>query len=465
MFIHFSENGLASTNHLLCLRRSPPVWWPSSLLTEASGKVASPCFSQSYLHISSLLQSFVNRKAIEPGKQLHAHLIVSGLGCDAVLATKLVNLYSVSHSLAYAQALFDIIPKGNIFLWNVLIRGYAWDGPHERAVELFQQMLDSGLEPDNFTFQVGRCIHDRVMRSRWQTDVFVGAGLIDMFAKCGYVSEAQEVFDRMPARDAVLWNSMIAAYAHNAYPLRALALCRGMVFNSFKPTEATLVTAISASADASALPKGREIHGFSWRVGFHTHDKVKTALIDMYAKGGWVRAAKTLFDQLTEKRVVSWNAMISGYSMHGYAYEALELFERMKEEGRSKWLVPDHITFVGVLSACRHGGLLELGWDLFNSMAKDYSITPTIQHYTCMIDLLGHSGSLEKAYDLIGKMPIRPDSGVWGSLLNACKIHRNVALGEVALQKLIELEPDDAGTTSSCLTSTPLPGTGKEPPG
>ncbi|XP_008783875.2 pentatricopeptide repeat-containing protein At4g21065 [Phoenix dactylifera] len=408
-----------------------------------------------YRNYSSLLQSFVTRKALEPGKQLHARLILSGLRFDTVLATKLVNLYSVCNSLPDAHNLFDRIHKGNLFLWNVLIRGYAWNGPYEVALKLYYQMLDHGLEPDNFTFpfvlkacsalsalEVGRDIHDLVIRTRWNSDVFVGAGLIDMYAKCGCVDEARDVFDRIPDRDVVLWNSMIAAYSQNGHPSEALSLCRDMVAKGFQPTVATLVTVISASADAAALPRGREIHGFCWRRGFESQDKVKTALVDMYAKSGWVGVARVLFEQLVEKRAVSWNAMICGYGMHGHADEALALFDKMREEAQ---VLADHITFVGVLSACNHGGLMEEGRQFFNLMVKEYSIEPTVQHYTCMIDLLGHSGNLDEAYQLIQDMSMKPDSGVWGALLNGCKIHRNVELGELALQKLIELEPNDAG--------------------
>ncbi|MQL95556.1 hypothetical protein Taro_028219 [Colocasia esculenta] len=423
--------------------------------TSPSERLPRPQSGQRYQLYLSLLQTLANQRDIKHGKQLHAQLIHLGLAFDNVLATKLVHLYSVSHCLSYAHALFDKIPKRNVFLWNVLIRGYAWDGPHEMALKLYNQMLDHGLQPDNFTFpfvlkacsalsdvETGRHVHEHVVRSRWESDVFVGAGLIDMYAKCGCVADAQEVFDKILHRDVVLWNSMIAAYSQNAYPLRALMLCRDMVLNGFKATEATLVTVISASGDASVLPKGREVHGLSWRLGFHRNDRVKTALVDMYAKSGWVWVARSLFEQLAERRLISWNTMIAGYAMHGHASEALSLFERMKKEAQ---VLPDQITFVGVLSACRHGGLIELGWDFFDSMLRDYSIEPSIQHYTCMIDLLGHSGRLGKAYDLIKEMPMRPDSGIWGSLLNACKIHRNVELGELALQKLIELEPDDAG--------------------
>ena len=376
-----------------------------------------------------------------------------GLGFDLFLATKLVNFYSVCDSLRNAHLLFDRIPKSNLFLWNVLIRGYAWNGPYEAAISLYHQMLEYGLAPDNFTFpfvlkacsalsaiEEGRNIHEHAIRSGWETDVFVGAALIDMYAKCGCVRSAREVFDKIEERDAVLWNSMLAAYSQNGHPDESLALCSEMALAGLRPTEATLVTVISASADIAALPQGKELHGFSWKHGFESNDKVKTALVDMYAKCGSVKVARNLFEQLKEKRVVSWNAIITGYAMHGHANEALDLFEEMKEKS-----LPDHITFVGVLAACSHGGLLDEGWIFFESMVRDYRIVPTIQHYTCMVDLLGHCGRLDEAYNLIMQMRAMPDSGVWGALLNSCKIHGNVELGEVALEKLIELDPDDSG--------------------
>lgn len=402
---------------------------------------------------TSLLQSCIAAKALRPGKQLHAQLCQLGVAYNQDLATKLVHFYSVCNSLRNAHQLFDKIPKGNLFLWNVLIQGYAWNGPHEDSISLYHQMLEYGLKPDNFTLPFvlkacsalsaigeGRSIHEYVIRSGWERDVFVGAALIDMYAKCGCVMDARHVFDKIVVRDAVLWNSMLAAYAQNGHPDESLSLCCEMAAMCVRPTEATLVTVISSSADIACLPYGREIHGFGWRHGFQSNDKVKTALIDMYAKCGSVKVARALFERLREKRVVSWNAIITGYAMHGLAIEALDLFERMRKEAR-----PDLITFVGVLAACSRGRLLDEGRALYSLMVRDYGINPTVQHYTCMVDLLGHCGKLDEAYDLIRHMSVMPDSGVWGALLNSCKIHGNVELAELALEKLTELEPDDSG--------------------
>ncbi|QCE08970.1 structure-specific endonuclease subunit SLX1 [Vigna unguiculata] len=422
----------------------------TSLHAQVQSFPSSPSNHHCY---ASLLESCISIKALRPGKQLHARLCQLGIAYNKDLVTKLVNFYSVCNSIRNAHQLFDQIPKGNLFLWNVLIRAYAWNGPHEVAISLYHQMLEYGLKPDNFTLpfvlkacsalstiEEGRIIHERVIRTGWERDVFVGAALVDMYAKCGCVVDARHVFDKIVERDTVLWNSMLAAYAQNGHPDESLSLCREMAATSVRPTEATLVTVISSSADIARLPHGREIHGFGWRHGFQSNDKVKTALIDMYAKCGSVKVASILFERLREKRVVSWNAIITGCAMHGLVVEALDLFERMREEAH-----PDHITFVGVLAACSRRRLLDEGRALYKLMVRDYGINPTVQHYTCMVDLLGHCGQLDEAYDLIRQMDVTADSGVWGALLNSCKTHGNVELGEVALEKLIELEPDDSG--------------------
>ncbi|TVU08722.1 hypothetical protein EJB05_42134, partial [Eragrostis curvula] len=409
----------------------------------------------SYDHYTATLRSCIAARAVRPGRQLHARLLVSGLGLHAALATRLVDLYASSGHVADARRLFDGMPQRSVFVWNVLIRAYARDGPREAAVELYRALLETGMEPDNFTYPpvlkacaalldlgTGREVHDRVARTRWSADVFVRAGLVDMYAKCGCVDEARAVFDGTAVRDAVVWNSMIGACGQNGRPAEALVLCRDMAAEGVGPTIATLVSTISAAADAAALPRGRELHGYGWRRGFGLQDKLKTSLLDMYAKSGWVRVARILFEQLMHRELVSWNAMICGYGMHGHADEALELFSKMRTEAQ---VTPDKITFVGVLSACNHGGMAKEAKEFFDLMVSVYSIKPTVAHYTCLVDVLGHSGRFDEATDLIKRMPVEPDSGIWGALLNGCKIHKNVELAELALQKLIELEPEDAG--------------------
>jgi pentatricopeptide repeat protein len=450
--------------HLRLLR---PSLHTGALLRLASGESipAPPPRPSDAPHVSAprpsydgyiaTLRSCVAARALRPGRQLHARLLVSGLGLDAALATRLVDLYASCGHVPDARLLFDGMPQRNVFVWNVLIQKYARDGPREEAIGMYRAMLERSMEPDNFTYPpvlkacaalldlgAGQEVHDRISCTRWATDVFVRAGLIDMYAKCGCVDEARAVFEGSAVRDAVVWNSVIAACGQNGRPTEALTLCRDMAAQGIGPTIATLVSTISAAADAAALPRGRELHGYGWRRGFGLQDKLKTSLLDMYAKSGSVRVARVLFDQLMHRELISWNAMICGYGMHGHADQALELFTKMRSEAQ---VTPDNITFVGILSACNHGGMAKEAKEFFDLMVNVYSIKPTVAHYTCLVDVLGHSGRFDEASDLIKGMTVEPDSGIWGALLNGCKIHKNVELGELALQKLIDLEPEDAG--------------------
>lgn len=424
----------------------------SKVLSSQSATQVQHQQSSVFCDYDSLLKSCIYRKLIGPGKQIHARLCVSGYGFNFVTCKKLINLYCVCGSLIDARQMFDRIPKRDIFLWNVLIRAYAWNGPYDIAISLYYQMIEHGLAADKFTFpfvlkacsalaaiKPGREIHEHIRRSGLENNIFVGAALIDMYAKCGLVDSARDVFDKMQERDVVLWNSMVAAYLYNGRPEESLSLCREMCSFNIRPSEGTVVTTISTSADMAALPHGRQLHAVSWRLGFCS-DKVNTALLDMYAKCGSVRSARNMLRIIKVRTIVAWNTMINGYAMLGFADEALDLFDQM----RKGQILPDHITFVGVLSACSRGGLLDEGWKFFNSMRTDHGIEPTVQHYTCMVDLLGRCGKLDEAHDFILKMKVGPDSGVWGALLNACKIRGNADLAEVAMEKLIALEPLDA---------------------
>uniref|UniRef100_A0A2P2IRD3 Pentatricopeptide repeat-containing protein n=1 Tax=Rhizophora mucronata TaxID=61149 RepID=A0A2P2IRD3_RHIMU len=213
-----------------------------------------------------------------------------------------------------------------------------------------------------------------------------------------------------------------------------------MVLAGLRPTEATLVTVISASADIAVVSQGKELHGLAWRLGFESNDRVKTTLLDMYAKCGSLKVAQNLFELLREKRIVSWNAMITGYAMHGHTIEALGLFDKMKDE-----MKPDHVTFVGVLSACSHAGLVTEGRKHFQSMKRNHDIEPKGEHYACMVDILGRAGLLDDAHELITNMSMKPPEAAWGALLNACRMHGNVELAKLMARELLDLNPEDSG--------------------
>eukprot|EP01018_Ginkgo_biloba_P032088 Gb_22772 [translate_table: standard] len=433
---------------------------------------------------ASLLQGCVNKRALQEGKLIHAHIIQTGFECeDIYLGTILLTLYAKCGRLVDARRVLDQMPRRNAVSWTVMITAYAKHGHGQEALALFYQMQRSGIQPDQFTFasvlpacaslaalEQGKDIHKEISRRGFESDIFVSNALLDMYTKCasiekarhvfdkipqrdmiswiavisgyaqnGHINEAQKLFWKMPERNVVSWTTVIAAYAKHGFAEEALKLFYEMQRTGVRPNQFTFSSVLSACADLAALDEGKEIHEEINKRGIRANVFVGNALVDMYAKCGNIENARYVFDKMSKHDVVSFNAMIVGYAMHGCCKEALQLFEQMQHTGTN----PNHATFVGVLSACCHGGLLDEGWQYFNSMSQYYQIAPTMAHYGCMVDLLGRDGRLDEARDFINRMPIKPDAIVWGSLLGACRVHTNIALGEYVAECLIELNPKD----------------------
>jgi pentatricopeptide repeat protein len=262
------------------------------------------------------------------------------------------------------------------------------------------------------------------------------------YAQNGKLEVARDLFDIMPERNLGSWNSMIAGYAQNGHWEESLELFFEMQKANVKADPATFASILSACASLEALEQGKCVHGYTIESGFVSDVSVGNALTTMYAKCGCIEDAKSVFDNISKKNSVSCNAMIAAYAQHGYGNEALQLFEQMKQTG----MKPNHITFVGILSACSHAGLVEEGCYYFDSMSRDYCIAPGADHYACMVDLLGRAGRLDEADKLINEMPFDPDAAVLWALLGACRIHKNVKLGERVAERLFELEPLNSST-------------------
>eukprot|EP01018_Ginkgo_biloba_P032084 Gb_05882 [translate_table: standard] len=392
--------------------------------------------------------------------------------------------YSQNGHVGKALELFQKMPEPNVVSWTSMITAYARHGYCQEALSLFYQMQGIGIQPDQFTFasvlsacanlvalEQGKEIHEEIIRSGFQSDVIVGNALVDLYAKCGSIDNAGFVFNKMPKRDAVSWNTMIAGYALNGLAEEALNLFQKMsdrdviswnaVISGYaqnghgeeslkllqqmqsagvKSNSETFAIVLPVCANLASLEQGKEIHEAIIRCGLQSDVFVGSALVDMYAKCGSIENAHQVFNKMPRRNVVSWTAMIVGYAMHGQGKEALQLFEQMQHSGTS----PNHVTFVGVLSACCHAGLLDAGWQYFHCMCQYYRIIPTTEHYGCMVDLLGRAGHLEEAIDFISKMPVKPEAHVWGSLLSACRFHINIELAEYVAEHLFMLEPTNA---------------------
>eukprot|EP01018_Ginkgo_biloba_P030196 Gb_04417 [translate_table: standard] len=404
--------------------------------------------------IASILPSCSSLAALQQGKEIHAYIIRSGIESDAFVGSALIDMYSKCGSVDMAQKFFNQMSEIDVVLWSAMIAGYAQNGLSYEALKLFQCLQLTGVKPNSVTIasilpacanlaalQQGKEIHSYIIRNGFESEFFVGSSLIDMYAKCGSVDIACIVFDKMPQRDVVSWNAMITGYSQNERCDEALQLFRRMGLAVVNPDTVTIAGVLSACARLAALQYGKEIHSYIVRNEFESDILVGSALIDMYAKCGSLIIARQVFEMMFKRNVVTWNTMIAGYGMHGYGEKAVTLFNQMQQAG----VKPDHITFVAVMSACSHAGLVDEGCQYFYCMIQDHCIMPRVEHYACMVDLLGRAGRLNEAYNFMNRMPLEPDASVWGTLLGACQIHCNIELGEHVAEHLFELEPENAG--------------------
>ncbi|XP_057829850.2 putative pentatricopeptide repeat-containing protein At3g23330 [Cryptomeria japonica] len=357
-----------------------------------------------------------------------------------------------------ALKLFHQMQLGSVTLdlgsWNGVITRCSQDGHNEETVKQFRQMKMAPIKPNPVTIasilsvcarlmalQHGKEVHCYILRNGFESNVFVGSSLVDMYAKCKSVEAARKIFDMLPQRNVVSWNVMIAAYAQRRHTDDALKLFHQMEDASLKPDLATITPVLPVFSNLMLLQEGKQVHSYLIRHAMDSDVFVRSALIDMYAKCGRIEDSRRVFDQTYERDVAVWNAMIAGYATHGLSEDGLTIFHQMQWSG----VKPDHITFTTVLSACSRSGMVSEGCQYFNSMPKDYGIKPSIEHYTCIANLLGFAGNLDDAHKLISNMPFEPDACIWGVLLHACRLHSNVELGEYAAKQLFELEPENVG--------------------
>ncbi|KAJ7560407.1 hypothetical protein O6H91_04G128300 [Diphasiastrum complanatum] len=400
-----------------------------------------------------LLKACASIAALEQGKQLHSAIIKSGFESNAMVGNILVDMYAKCGCIEDARQVFNNMRERNVVSWNAMIAGYAQQGLGNEALVLYVQMKQEGLQPDDVTYVVllkacaciasleaGKQIHLDIIRSGFELDFIVGSTLVDMYAKCGCIDHARQVFNNMHERDVVSWNSMLAGYAQHWLGKEALSLYEQMKQEAVQPNNVTYATLLKVCASIAALEKGKRLHFDIIKSGFELDVMVGSALVDMYAKCGCMKDASQVFNHIHERNVVSWNAMITGYAQHGFGKEALTLFEQMKREG----IKPDDVTYVSILSACSHSGLVDKGLHIFDYMCKDQGLIPTMDHCACMVDLLGRAGCLNDAEDFINEMPIQPSAVVWMTLLGAARNHGHVEIGRRAFDCVVKMEPENA---------------------
>ncbi|XP_023517268.1 pentatricopeptide repeat-containing protein At3g14730-like isoform X1 [Cucurbita pepo subsp. pepo] len=396
-------------------------------------------------------------------KKIHGCLFKMGLELDLFVGSALVNTYLKLGSMEDAQEVFEELPIRDVVLWNAMINGYAQIGCLDEALEIFRRMHIEGVSPSRFTItgilsifalkghlDNGRTVHGIVMKMGYDSGVAVSNALVDMYGKCKHIGDALMVFETMNEKDIFSWNSIISVHEQCGDHDGALRLFDKMLGSGFLPDLVTVTTILPACSHLAALMHGREIHGYMIVNGLGRDGDngviddllVNNAVMDMYAKCGSMKNAQKVFNSMTNKDVASWNIMIMGYGMHGYGMDALDMFSHMCEAK----IKPDEVTFVGVLSACNHAGFVCQGRSFLAQMEHDFGVIPTIEHYTCVIDMLGRAGHLEDAYDLAQTMPIEANPVVWRALLGACRLHGNAELAEIAAQKVMQLDPEHCGS-------------------
>ncbi|KAF6143583.1 hypothetical protein GIB67_012382 [Kingdonia uniflora] len=393
------------------------------------------------------------------GKEIHGVSFKFGFEFDAFVQNSLISMYFVCGMVENARKVFNLIPDfvRDVVSWNSMISGYLQSGFCLEALEMFGCMcVEKSVSPNNVTvvgavnacakmgnIVLGKMIHGFVVASGFVVlDVYLGSSLIDMYAKCGFIEDSRNVFDGMFERNAVCWTAMIAGYTHLGLFKEAIELFREMQLVGVKAMDATVACVASACGNLGVLDQGRWVHAYCDRIEIGMNLNVKNALIDMYSKCGDINKALEIFNELVQKDVFSWSVMINGLAVNGNSDKALDLFSHMESLGGVR---PNEVTFLGLLSACSHGGFVDKGFYYLNSMTKTYNLTPRIEHYSCMIDLLGRANLLIEAEKFLRAMPMEPDAAIWRSLLFSSTNNRNVELAEYAAKQILDLEPRKCG--------------------
>ncbi|KAK4265760.1 hypothetical protein QN277_026773 [Acacia crassicarpa] len=387
------------------------------------------------------------------GKQIHVHSIKTGIDIDSFVSTSLIDVYSKSGMMEEAELLFENQDEFDLATWNAMMSGYIMSNNNHKALRLFSLLHNSGERADEITLanvakasacmvglEQGKQVHAIVIKRGFNLDLYVISGILGMYLKCGELECAQKSFNEMPTPDDVAWTTMISGCVENGEEEHATFIYHQMRLAGVQPDEYMFATLVKASSLLTALEQGKQIHGNVIKLNCASDPYVMTALVDMYAKCGNIEDAFGLFKRMNRKSIALWNAMLVGLAQHGNAEEALCLFKEMKSTG----LTPDRVTFIGVLSACSHSGLVSEAYENFYSMQKDYGVEPEVEHYSCLVDALGRAGHIQEAEKLMLSMPFKASASMYRTLLNACRVQGDKETGKRVADKLFSLEPSDS---------------------
>lgn len=430
-------------------------------------------FKPDEVTIASVLPACSHLELLKTGREIHAYVIRNeDLMENSFVSSALVDMYCNCKLVENGRRILDDAPERRLGLWNAMLAGYVRNGFYDKALSLFVDMIEaSGVSPNTTTMASilpafvhsktcndREVIHGYILKLGFAANRYVQNALMDLYSRIGKINVSRFIFDRMESRDIVSWNTMITGHVvcgghEDALNMMSLMQLAERTVNSendwvlsLNPNSVTLMSVLPGCAALATLTKGKEIHAYSIRHALAADVAIGSALVDMYAKCGCLNLARRVFDGMPTRNVITWNVMIMAYGMHGKGKETLELFSIMISDGNVNAEVkPNEITFIALFAACSHSGLVDEGRKLFGEMKHRHRLEPTADHYACLVDLLGRSGQLDEAHQLIASMPPELNKiGAWSSMLAACKVHLNVELGEISAKNLVELEPDVA---------------------
>lgn len=381
-------------------------------------------------------------------RMVHAHVEKLGFHADIVVPNSLIDSYCKCGLLGLGEArrLFRVMGERDIVSWNTMVRGLVKGNELREARRVFDEM--PGRDAVSWNTMLDGYVKEGEMDAAFEMfqnmpkrNVVSWTTMMYGYCKAEEMEMARVLFDKMPARNAVCWTTIICGYAEKGMAKDAIGLFERMEETGLKLDDGIIISILAACGESGVLGLGKRLHSSIQRTGYKCSTHVGNALVDMYAKCGTLNKALTVFYGMAHRDLVSWNAMIQGLAMHGYGEKALKLFYRMKAEG----FAPDRVTFIGVLCACTHAGFVDKGLHYFNAMETEYGVRQEIEHYGCVIDLLGRGGRLQEAFRIARSMPMEPNAIIWGSLVVACRMHNASEYAKEVLHHLIKLEPTDAG--------------------
>ncbi|XP_010242885.1 PREDICTED: pentatricopeptide repeat-containing protein At3g24000, mitochondrial [Nelumbo nucifera] len=450
LFQEMPERDLISWNSMIaCYAEDGKYQDVLKLLAEISGtrKIAN------HVTFANALVACASHESLIYGKTLHAVIIRAGLHDNLLLGNALVTAYGNCRTMRTAKLVFKVMPKRDVVTWNALLGGYVETKEPGEAIKTINLMREDGTFADYITIVnvLGSCstpddllkygmpFHAHIILSGFERDDYVKNSLLTMYSKCGDLDSSNFIFGRLLNKSIVSWNVMIAANAHNGRGEEAVKLIvelrhAGMEFDQF-----SFSGGFAASASLATLEEGQQLHGLVIKLGFDSNLHVINAAMDMYAKCGEMDDVLKILPEPSSRSRMSWNILISGFARHGDFKKAREAFHEMVQLGPN----PDHVTFVSLLSACSHGGLVDEGLAYYSLMSSEFGVLPGMEHCVCMVDLLGRSGRFDDAERFIKEMPVPPNDLVWRSLLASCRTHGNLELGKIAAKNLLKLDPSD----------------------